>query len=62
MKSMEQSTQRLIVVGAIMYRNWNAQMAVGSNTLPFELWVKDVVSQWALNTSSAEDIGLRLLC
>jgi hypothetical protein len=62
MKSREQSTQRLIIVGAIMHRNWKAQMAVDPNTLLFEQWVKDVISQRALNTSSVEEMDLRLLC
>jgi hypothetical protein len=50
-----------IVVGAILYRNWKVQMAVNSNTLPLQEWVKEEVSRRLLNTSSPEEMDLRLL-
>jgi hypothetical protein len=50
-----------IVVGAILYRNWKAQMAENSNTLPLQEWVKEEVSRRPLNTSSLEEMELRLL-
>jgi hypothetical protein len=37
-------------------------MAVDPNTLPFEQWIKDAISQLVLNTSSAEEMDLWLLC
>jgi hypothetical protein len=50
-----------IVVGAVLNRNWKAQMAENSNTLPLQEWVKEEVSRWPLNTSSLEEMDLRLL-
>jgi hypothetical protein len=50
-----------IVVGAILYRNWNAQMAVNSNTLPLQEWVNEEVNCRPLNTSNLEEMDLRLL-
>jgi hypothetical protein len=50
-----------IVVGAVLYRNWKAQMAVNSNTLLLQEWVKEEVSRRPLNTSSPEEMDLQLL-
>jgi hypothetical protein len=50
-----------IVVRAVLYRNWKAQMAENSNTLPLQEWVKEEVSRRPLNTSSLEEMELRLL-
>jgi hypothetical protein len=48
-------------VGAVLYRTWKAQVALNSNTLPLEEWIKEEVSCLPLNTSSAEEMDLRLL-
>jgi hypothetical protein len=37
------------------------QVAVNSNTLPLEEWIKEEVSRRPLNTSSAEEMDLQLL-
>jgi hypothetical protein len=50
-----------IVVGAVLYRTWKAQVTLNSNTLPLEEWIKEEVSRRPLNTSSAEEMDLRLL-
>jgi hypothetical protein len=50
-----------IVVGAVLYRTWKAQVALNSNTLPLEEWIKEEVSRRPLNTSSVEEMDLRLL-
>jgi hypothetical protein len=50
-----------IVVGAALYRTWKAQVALNSNTLPLEEWIKEEVSRRPLNTSSTEEMDLRLL-
>jgi hypothetical protein len=50
-----------IVVGAVLYRTWKVQVALNSNTLPLEEWIKEEVSRRPLNTSSAEEMDLRLL-
>jgi hypothetical protein len=47
-----------IVVAAVLYRTWKAQVALNSNTLPLEEWIKEEVSRWSLNTSSAEEMDL----
>jgi hypothetical protein len=49
-------------VTTTLYRNWSVQKAEDPNTLPFEHWVKDNVSQRGLNPSTAEDMDLQLLC
>jgi hypothetical protein len=36
-------------------------VALNSNTLPLEEWIKEEVSRRPLNTSSAEEMDLRLL-
>jgi hypothetical protein len=50
-----------IVVGAVLYRTWKAQVPLNSNTLPLEEWIKEEVSRRPLNTFSAEKMDLRLL-
>jgi hypothetical protein len=50
-----------IVVGAVLYRPWKVQVALNSNTLPLEEWIKEEVSRQPLNTSSTEEMDLRLL-
>jgi hypothetical protein len=55
------SLNRQIVVGAVLYRTWKAQVALNSNTLPLEEWIKEEVSRRPLNTSSAEEMDLRFL-
>jgi hypothetical protein len=51
-----------MIVRTVMYRNWNAQKVVDLNTLPFEQWIKDNVSQWMLNMTTTEEMALRLPC
>ena len=50
-----------IVVGAVLYRTWKAQVALNSNALPLEERIKEEVSHRPLNTSSTEEMDLRLL-
>jgi hypothetical protein len=45
-----------------LYRNWSVQKVEDPNTLPFEYWVKDNVSQGGLNPPTAKDMDLLLLC
>jgi hypothetical protein len=49
-----------IVMEAVLYRTWKAQVALNSNTLPLEEWIKEEVSRRPLNTSSTEEMDLRL--
>jgi hypothetical protein len=52
---------RQIIVGAVLYRTWKEQVALNSNTLPLEEWIKEEVSHRPLNTSSTEEMDLWLL-
>jgi hypothetical protein len=48
-------------VEAILYKTWKAHVALNSNTLPLEEWIKEKVSRRPLNTSSMEEMDLWLL-
>jgi hypothetical protein len=50
-----------IVMEAVLYRTWKAQVALNSNTLLLEEWIKEEVSCRPLNTSSTEEMDLRLV-
>ena len=50
-----------IVVEAVLYKTWKAQVALNSNMLLLEEWIKEEVSRQPLNTSSTEEMDLRLL-